>query len=80
MCVGCSARVHCSAMCVAATQVRFSENIDFQAPMKAACESEIDTFCKRVPHENGRVIRWGGGRPVHQGHLEDGRQRVQRVA
>lgn len=38
-------------------QVRFSENIDFQAPMKAACESEMARFCKDVPHGAGRVIR-----------------------
>ncbi|KAG1656262.1 hypothetical protein FOA52_011910 [Chlamydomonas sp. UWO 241] len=38
-------------------EVRFSENIDFQAPMKAACVTEIDTYCKDVPHGAGRVIR-----------------------
>lgn len=36
---------------------KFSENIDFQYPMKQACLKEIDRFCKDVPHGNGRVIR-----------------------
>lgn len=39
-------------------EVRFSENIDFQQPMKAACTKEIDRFCKDVPHGNARVIRY----------------------
>mmetsp|Transcript_34914 Transcript_34914/g.77608 ORF Transcript_34914/g.77608 Transcript_34914/m.77608 type:complete len:994 (-) Transcript_34914:752-3733(-) len=38
-------------------EVRFSENIDFQYPMKAACQNEITKFCKDVPHGNARVIR-----------------------
>ena len=43
-------------------EVRFSENIDFQYPMKQACLEEIELFCKDVPHGNARVIRqgWGG--------------------
>jgi hypothetical protein len=36
---------------------RFSENIDFQFPMKKACVKEIDLFCPKVPHGNARVIR-----------------------
>jgi hypothetical protein len=39
-------------------EVQFSENIDFQYPMKKACSKEIDRFCKDVPHGNARVIRW----------------------
>ncbi|KAI8465216.1 MAG: hypothetical protein J3K34DRAFT_379960 [Monoraphidium minutum] len=38
-------------------EVRFSENIDFQFPMKAACTKEIKQFCAKVPHGNARVIR-----------------------
>ncbi|KAG1660746.1 hypothetical protein FOA52_010620 [Chlamydomonas sp. UWO 241] len=38
-------------------EVRFSENIDFQAPMKAACVAEIEAYCKDVPHGDGKVIR-----------------------
>ncbi len=39
------------------TQVKFSENIDFQYPMKRACEKEIQMYCKDVPHGEARVIR-----------------------
>lgn len=39
-------------------EMRFSENIDFQYPMKQACSKEIGRFCKDVPHGNARVIRW----------------------
>jgi Golgi apparatus protein 1 len=38
-------------------EVRFSENIDFQYPMKQACLQEIDRYCKDVPHGQARVIR-----------------------
>lgn len=38
-------------------EARFSENIDFQYPMKQACMREIDRFCKDVPHGQARVIR-----------------------
>lgn len=38
-------------------EVRFSENIDFQYPMKSACTKEIQRFCKDIPHGNARVIR-----------------------
>lgn len=38
-------------------EVRFSENIDFQFPLKAACTREISTFCKDIPHGNARVLR-----------------------
>ncbi|GLI58992.1 hypothetical protein VaNZ11_000814 [Volvox africanus] len=38
-------------------EVRFSENIDFQYPMKAACVKEIERFCKDIPHGSARVIR-----------------------
>ncbi len=38
-------------------EVRFSENIDFQYPMKQACEKEMSVFCKGVPHGNARMIR-----------------------
>ncbi|EFJ50582.1 hypothetical protein VOLCADRAFT_103797 [Volvox carteri f. nagariensis] len=38
-------------------EVRFSENIDFQYPMKTACVKEIERFCKDVPHGSARVIR-----------------------
>lgn len=39
------------------SQVRFSENIDFQYPMKQACAKEMERFCDVVPHGGGRVIR-----------------------
>ncbi|KXZ55868.1 hypothetical protein GPECTOR_2g1419 [Gonium pectorale] len=38
-------------------EVRFSENIDFQYPMKVACEKELKLFCKDVPHGEARAIR-----------------------
>jgi len=38
-------------------EVRLSEDIDFQYPMKKACGSEIKTFCKDVPHGNARIIQ-----------------------
>lgn len=38
-------------------EVRFSENIDFQYPMKEACQAELTKFCKDVPHGNARAIR-----------------------
>jgi hypothetical protein len=38
-------------------EVKFSENIDFQYPMKKQCTKEIAEFCARVPHGNARVIR-----------------------
>jgi hypothetical protein len=38
-------------------EARFSENIDFQYPMKQACLREIDRYCKDVPHGQARVIR-----------------------
>lgn len=37
-------------------EVRFSQNIDFQYPMKQACLNEIKLFCKDVPHGEARVI------------------------
>ncbi|KAF8068299.1 GLG1 [Scenedesmus sp. PABB004] len=49
-----------SAVCRAtllSEEVRFSENIDFQYPMKQACLGEIERFCKDIPHGNARVIR-----------------------
>ncbi|KAG2498297.1 hypothetical protein HYH03_003558 [Edaphochlamys debaryana] len=38
-------------------EVRFSENIDFQYPMKMACAKELKMFCKDVPHGEARAIR-----------------------
>ncbi|MEW5299471.1 MAG: hypothetical protein WDW36_002486 [Sanguina aurantia] len=38
-------------------EVRFSENIDFQYPMKTACVREISQYCKDIPHGNAKVIR-----------------------
>ncbi|GBF91963.1 hypothetical protein Rsub_04687 [Raphidocelis subcapitata] len=38
-------------------EVRFSENIDFQFPMKKACKAEMEAFCASVPHGHARVIR-----------------------
>lgn len=38
-------------------EVKFSENIDFQYPMKQACAREVEQFCDVVPHGGGRVIR-----------------------
>jgi hypothetical protein len=39
-------------------EVKFSENIDFQFPMKKACAKEMQQWCAKVPHGNARVIRW----------------------
>lgn len=44
-------------MCGGVAQVRFSQNIDFQFPMKKACENEIKLYCKDIPHGEARVIR-----------------------
>ncbi|GBF99737.1 hypothetical protein Rsub_12450 [Raphidocelis subcapitata] len=55
-----SNRLQLSSTCRATLfdeEVRFSENIDFQFPMKKACVKEIRIFCPNVPHGNGRVIR-----------------------
>ncbi|GIL70396.1 hypothetical protein Vretimale_3583 [Volvox reticuliferus] len=38
-------------------EIRFSENIDFQYPMKVACDKELQTYCKDVPHSEARAIR-----------------------
>eukprot|EP00798_Chlamydomonas_sp_ICE-L_P015210 gene15210-21287_t len=38
-------------------EVRFSENIDFQFPMKAACKKELDKYCSDIPHGDARVLR-----------------------
>lgn len=38
-------------------EVRFSENIDFQYPMKNACTREIGQYCKGIPHGDAKVIR-----------------------
>jgi len=38
-------------------EVRFSQNIDFQFPMKQACAKEIKLYCKDIPHGEARVIR-----------------------
>eukprot|EP00775_Hariotina_reticulata_P012795 gene12795-12923_t len=55
-----SKRENLSSLCRAQLfdeEVNFSENIDFQYPMKQACLKEIDKFCSNVPHGNARVIR-----------------------
>lgn len=38
-------------------EVRMSESIDFQLPMKQACSAEISKYCKDVPAGHARVIR-----------------------
>jgi Golgi apparatus protein 1 len=38
-------------------EVKFSENIDFQFPMKKACAKELQAYCSKVPHGNARAIR-----------------------
>lgn len=38
-------------------EVRMSESIDFQLPMKQACSAEISKFCQGVPIGHARVIR-----------------------
>lgn len=57
-------------------EVRFSENIDFQYPMKTACVREISQYCKDIPHGNAKVIRCAGNTsltrvPVHRMHDSD---------
>jgi len=37
-------------------EVRLAEDIDFKYPMKKACKSEIELFCKDIPHGHARVI------------------------
>jgi hypothetical protein len=39
------------------SQLVFSENIDFQFPMRKACEAEMKAYCADVPHGSARVIR-----------------------
>ncbi|KAG2445817.1 hypothetical protein HXX76_000421 [Chlamydomonas incerta] len=46
-------------------EIRFSENIDFQYPMRVACAKELKLFCKDVPHGEARAIR------CLQDHKED---------
>eukprot|EP00798_Chlamydomonas_sp_ICE-L_P019976 gene19976-26687_t len=49
-----------SAVCRATLfdeEVRFSENIDFQFPMKAACKSELSKYCKGIQHGDAKAIR-----------------------
>ena len=38
-------------------EVRFSQNIDFQYPMRKACTKEMALYCKDVPHGEARVIK-----------------------
>lgn len=38
-------------------EVRLSEDIDFQYPMKKSCGKEVDMFCKDVPTGNARMIQ-----------------------
>uniref|UniRef100_A0A061QLM5 Golgi apparatus protein 1 n=1 Tax=Tetraselmis sp. GSL018 TaxID=582737 RepID=A0A061QLM5_9CHLO len=38
-------------------EVRMSENIDFQYPLKKACKSELQEFCGDVPHGHARAIK-----------------------
>ena len=38
-------------------QVRLSEDIDFQYPMKKSCAKELDQFCKDIPNGNARQIQ-----------------------
>ena len=38
-------------------EVSMAESIDFQFPMKKACSSAIDQFCKDIPHGHARTIR-----------------------
>jgi hypothetical protein len=36
--------------------VRLAEDIDFKYPMKKACKSEMELFCKNIEHGHARVI------------------------
>lgn len=38
-------------------EVRLSEDIDFQYPMKKSCGKEVEQYCKDVPQGNARVIQ-----------------------
>ncbi|GJP37078.1 hypothetical protein CLOM_g21523 [Closterium sp. NIES-68] len=37
--------------------VRMAEDIDFKFPMKKACQSELNKFCKEVPHGHASRIK-----------------------
>lgn len=37
-----------------------AENIDFQWPLREACQAELEAHCSGVEHGRGRVIRWVG--------------------
>ncbi|GAX78146.1 hypothetical protein CEUSTIGMA_g5588.t1 [Chlamydomonas eustigma] len=53
-------RVKLDQMCQAVLfdeEVKFSQNIDFQYPMRQSCEQEIKVYCKDVPPGEARVIR-----------------------
>ena len=36
--------------------MRLAEDIDFKYPMKKACKSEMELFCKNIEHGHARVI------------------------
>ena len=42
-------------------EVRFTTSIDYLIPMKEACQNELKTYCKNVPHEEGMAIRCAVG-------------------
>lgn len=39
------------------SEVSAAESIDFQYPLKTACHREMSHFCRKIPHEHGKVIR-----------------------
>lgn len=43
--------------CILVSQVRISEDIDFNHGMKKTCAYEINQLCKDMPHGHGRIIR-----------------------
>ena len=46
----------CAAM-LFDTEVSMAESIDFNWPLKTACQRELERFCGGMPHGRGRVIR-----------------------
>lgn len=58
--------------------IRFSENIDFQFPMKSACEVELQRFCADVPHGDARAIRCLQNKMADKGFGASCREEVQK--
>lgn len=57
-------------------EVRFSQNLDFQFPMRQSCETEIKIFCKDIPAGEARVIRCLQDNKSHKDFGKDCKDKV----